>query len=156
MWKDVIQWMWLIQKVKCSRWLKSSLVRANLIRHCGTLSCVPDINPISPHCTSPSFDNQNCQMWYMSQGVVLMLGNECWRSCSLTGSWTVNKDARRQRLDRRDRTLVSLKASSRHSRKGICYALEGERATSHVRSGVGWPLAVSPTRPGVAGRRWES
>ena len=39
--------------------------------------------------------------------------------------------------------------------KRIFCALKGERATNHVRFLVEWPLAASPTGPGVAGRRLE-
>ena len=31
----------------------------------------------------------------------------------------------------------------------FCHASEGEKAISHVRSRVKWPLATSPTGPGV-------
>ena len=40
--------------------------------------------------------------------------------------------------------------------KEIHYASEAERAISHVRSWVEWPLAASLIGPGVAGRRLET
>lgn len=35
--------------------------------------------------------------------------------------------------------------------KGICHSSDGDRATSHMRSRVEWPLATSPVGPEIAG-----
>jgi hypothetical protein len=40
--------------------------------------------------------------------------------------------------------------------KKICWASEGKRATSHVRSRVEWPSATSLTGSGVADERLET
>jgi hypothetical protein len=54
--------------------------------------------------------------------------------------------------------LPGFHRQARRCRRGkrIHYALEGERATSHVRSQVERPLAASPTGPGVAGGRLKT
>ena len=44
-----------------------------------------------------------------------------------------------------DFQVLTGRLADRAGGKRICHALEGERATSHVRSWVEWPLASSLT-----------
>lgn len=69
------------------------------------------------------------------------------RSRSQIGSSLINKDVRGQLLGRRKK--VALPGSHRQDKEERFCDAFGEKATSHVKPRVEWPLATSPTRPGV-------